>query len=205
MKDLSLLYSLRNDARAVDGEMAAQRGRFDRLKREKTRTITAFNLFQTPESIADRMARTLMHRISSESVVLEPSAGLGRLYRAMRGNLFNGRMLLIENAPQCMRELYDITSGDNVKLIQRDFLEVESLRFDGTIMNPPFKNGIDIKHILHALSMLNNGGRLVGLCYNGPRQNKKIKPLSIIWEELPIGSFKGSGTNANVCFFVIDK
>jgi 16S rRNA G1207 methylase RsmC len=44
-------------------------------------------------------------------------------------------------------------------------------------MNPPFANGDDIKHITHALKMLNPGGRLVAICANGPRQNDKLRSV----------------------------
>ena len=60
---------------------------------------------------------------------------------------------------------------------QADFLECNGDlgTFDRIVMNPPFANGDDIKHIMHALKMLKPGGRLVAICANGPRQNDKLK------------------------------
>lgn len=69
-------------------------------------------------------------------------------------------------------------------------------RFDRVVMNPPFENGADIKHITHALTMLKPGGRLVAICANGPRQNEQLRPLADTWEELPAGTFDGTGVRA---------
>jgi hypothetical protein len=72
-------------------------------------------------------------------------------------------------------------------------------------MNPPFKQGRDIVHIFHAMNQIEPGGRLVGLCYGGSRQERALRPLSILWEPLPPGSFKESGTRTSVVLLVIDK
>jgi hypothetical protein len=68
--------------------------------------------------------------------------------------------------------------------------------FDSVVMNPPFKDGADIKHIFHARSFLKQGGRLVAICAGGPRQTEKLKPLAETWEELPEGTFAGTGVHA---------
>jgi len=73
------------------------------------------------------------------------------------------------------------------------------------LMNPPFKMGADIKHTLHAYGLLNPGGVLVGLCYDGVKQNEKLIPLVDSWEVLPAKSFKESGTDANVILFKWSK
>jgi 16S rRNA G1207 methylase RsmC len=57
--------------------------------------------------------------------------------------------------------------------------------FDRIIMNPPFENAIDIKHIKHALTMLNPGGRIVALCAKGPRQREAFKVLPSIGRICP--------------------
>ena len=70
-------------------------------------------------------------------------------------------------------------------------------------MNPPFKNGEDIKHIKHAAAMLKPNGLLVALCANGPRQANQLKPLADTWEPLPAGSFKDQGTAVSVVLLTI--
>jgi predicted RNA methylase len=205
--DIMRLLHLREQTEAVGEEMRREAGRFEQLAdpASKPRAVSAFNLFQTPPAIADTMAGLLMDRISSESVVLEPSAGLGRLYSALRDAGHNGQVILVEQSAECCRELYEMTREDRrISIKQRDFLET-SQQVDGVIMNPPFKQGRDVKHVKHALSMLRPGGVLVGLCYDGVKQNKHIKPLADMWKPLPAGSFKSEGTRAGVVLFMIGK
>ncbi|MCP5006254.1 MAG: hypothetical protein GY941_20290, partial [Planctomycetes bacterium] len=72
-------------------------------------------------------------------------------------------------------------------------------------MNPPFKDGADIKHINHAFGMLKPGGRLVAICANGPRQQRTFKSKATLWKDLPEGSFKNQGTNVNTAMIILDK
>ncbi|ENO7736384.1 class I SAM-dependent methyltransferase, partial [Salmonella enterica] len=71
-----------------------------------------------------------------------------------------------------------------------DFLEYqpESL-WTKILMNPPFQHAQDIRHIQHALTLLEPGGILTAVCLNGPRQQKILRPLSDVWEPLPRGTF----------------
>jgi len=201
------LLHLREQNEAVGAEMIEEKKRFDRLAdpASKPRTVSAFNLFQTPPHIAAQMAALLLPELSPGSVVLEPSAGLGRLYRATREAGHAGPVVLAEQSPDCCRELYDMTREDRqVKLKQGDFLDMD-LEADAVVMNPPFKMGRDIKHILHAFDLLKPGGLLVSLCYNGVKQNKKLKPLADSWEVLPANSFKTEGTRAEAALLTIRK
>ena len=135
--------------------------------------------------------------------ILEPSAGLGRIYSGIKEN--NGEdITLIEQDASLCSELYKMTEADKeTKLLQGDFLSKDLDGFDIIIMNPPFKMGTDIKHINHALRMLNKGGLLIALCYDGVKQNKQLKPISDTWEALPENSFKDSGTSANINIITI--
>lgn len=192
------LRHLKEVTEARGEEMAAQRERFQRLAREDSapRAVSSFNLFQTPEEIADRMAALLPW-----GRTLEPSAGLGRLYRAVRYRS-DCPITLVEISPTCCAELYRETSGDgNAKLVQGDFLEMTPTTlgtYSSIVMNPPFKMGCDIKHIKHAATFLAPGGRLVALCANGPRQQATLRPWAESWEELPPKSFRAEGTGVSV-------
>ena len=90
------------------------------------------------------------------------------------------------------------------------FLGVQrrSRNFDRIVMNPPFTNGDDIKHIMHALKMLKPGGRLAAICANGPRQNDKLRPLvearGGIWEELSPDTFIGAGAGVRTVLLMLD-
>ncbi|WP_141679674.1 methyltransferase, partial [Klebsiella pneumoniae] len=71
-----------------------------------------------------------------------------------------------------------------------DFLEYHpDRRYTRIIMNPPFHRGDDIRHIRRALTLLEPGGILTGICLDGPRQQKALESLADVWEPLPRGTF----------------
>mgnify|MGYP000938006980 FL=1 len=168
------------------------------------RAVSAWQLFQTPEHVAASMvARALWNLPDLNTLrILEPSAGLGRIYRALRART-DAHITLIETAPQCAAELYRETEFDTAaKLTQADFLTVSADqvgRFDVVVMNPPFERGTDVKHIRHAQTLLNPGGRLVSLCYAGSVQRRTFENApGWTWNMLPAGTFRAEGTSADV-------
>lgn len=169
------------------------------------RAVIGFNLFQTPRLVASQMADLIRGHIVPGARVLEPSAGLGRLCEPLED--MKARWMMVEEAGECCNALKK--AFERAEVQNRDFLttSAEDLggEFDAVIMNPPFKQGRDIKHILHALGMLKTGGRLVSLCYNGTKQNERLKPIACEWRELPANSFREEGTGASVALLVIDK
>ena len=76
--------------------------------------------------------------------------------------------------------------------------------FDRIVMNPPFTNAQDVRHILHARQFLAPGGALVALCANGPRQRAALQHLATQWHDLPAGSFASEGTGVNVAMLVLE-
>lgn len=192
------------EARGEDMEAAAPR--FAQLADPLSapRVVSAWNLFQTPPELAARLAGIF----TTFGRTLEPSAGLGRLYRAVRAVNPSCQITLVDIAPDCCGELYRITEGDGAaQLVTGDFLtmgEDRLGRFDSIIMNPPFQRGADIRHINHARTLLAPGGRLVALCAAGPRQRAQLQPAASDWIELPAGSFKSEGTNVNAAVVVFD-
>ena len=200
----SRLFALRDQTRDVEETMIHERARFAAIERNETPpAVVAFNLFQTPEAIAAEMVDALGD-IDGASV-LEPSAGLGRLYRAIRRRSATCPVTLVELAPQCCEVLYSQTASDaNARLLQGDFIARDPIGlYDCIVMNPPFKRGLDVRHILHARTLLKPGGRLVALCYDGVKQNAKLKPIADSWRVLPANSFKESGTTAGVVMLTI--
>lgn len=201
------LRHLLETTEAKGEEMAEQRERFARLASDdaKPRVVSAFNLFQTPEPLAARVAGMF----TTFGRTLEPSAGLGRLYRAVRSINQNAEIVLVDQSPDCARELYLATTNDaNAKLVQADFLACDRSKlgaFDSIIMNPPFKMRTDVKHIKHAMTLLAPGGKLVSICANGPKQRSALIPLASAWIELPAGEFKTEGTSVATAIFVFDS
>lgn len=201
---INRLLDLQSENDKAGAEMIIENERFNRIRGEKPRAVSSFNLFQTPEAITERMTALLPFGITSPRI-LEPSAGLGNIYNTLFNRFYtSAEYVLIENSPECMKELYCMDLP--ATLLQRDFLTVSDIGlFDFIVMNPPFKNGVDIKHIKHAATFLKPGGTLVSLCANGPRQNAKLKPIADYWEVLPEKSFKCTGTNVSTIMLSIVK
>lgn len=201
------LLHLREQTEAAGERIADQRERFAALADPASapRVVSAFNLFQTPPELAARMAALLLDRVAIDAAILEPSAGLGRLYRAVRDAGHVGPVTLVDQSPDCCRELYQMTAEGGATLRQGDFLTMQLPAVAGVIMNPPFKQGRDIKHILHAAELLTPGGRLVALCYDGPRQRARLQPVASQWHDLPPDTFKCEGTRVAVSLLVIDR
>jgi phospholipid N-methyltransferase len=162
--------------------------------------VSAPQLFPTPRELAGRMAETA--DLFAGEKVLEPSAGTGNLIEAVISQgIFKSDICAVEiNKP-----LADSLQTNAGRVVCGDFLEQNGSlgKFDKIIMNPPFGNGADIQHILHARKFLNPGGLIVALCANGPRQREALQPIAASWEDLPAGSFKESGTGVNVALLTI--
>lgn len=146
-------------------------------------------LFVTPDHQCARLVD--LAGISDDDSILEPSAGTGAILRAIRAT-----------APDAVCDAVELNTGlcqhlrtefESINVICCDFLQylkfASSPRYSRIIMNPPFSHGADIKHILHACSLLKPRGVLTAVCLNGPRQNEILKPLSDHWEPLPRGTF----------------
>ena len=194
-----------------------ERTEFDAMKdslRAGVTVTTVPQLFPTPPEVAAQMIEAA--DLANGQSILEPSAGTGALLSAIILRLnslplsgtYGGGLVAVEInralADWLTRE-YELTPVHCA-----DFLTFERgpWKFDRIVMNPPFQNGDDIKHIRHALTMLKPGGRLVALCAAGPRQEATLRPLAEesggYWERLPDGSFAAQGTGVRVAMVVIE-
>lgn len=162
-------------------------------------SAAVWQLFPTPPEVVARMIDEA--RIREGDTVLEPSAGTGNIADAVRFDFPLNRLQCVEINQSLAVGL--LTKGHQVAA--GDFLAQNGNlgKFDVVLMNPPFENGADIKHIQHARGFLKPGGRLVALCANGPRQREALQPLAETWEELPKGAFKGAGTMVSAVMLTI--
>lgn len=180
----------------------------DNLNGEAVKTVVAPQLFPTPEKIAAKMVE--LAEIQPGETVLEPSAGSGNLVQAVVDSV-DTEVLAYEINQGLCSQLSNKFQPFKCCVKQADFLEITDFmgHYPKIIMNPPFENAADIKHIKHAVKFLAPGGRLVALCANGPRQNRELKTLAEgsggFWEVLPDGSFKNSGTMVNAALLVIEN
>lgn len=87
-------------------------------------------------------------------------------------------------------------------------------KFDKIIMNPPFSGGQDIKHLLHAWTMLKHGGVLVAIVSDSAMKNSyaRNKEFAAFLEEnkatvepLKQDTFKESGTPIATNLIVLEK
>lgn len=159
-------------------------------------------LFPTPAEIAQYMVE--LADLEPTHLVLEPSAGTGAIINALPPC---AELVAVEINNALCRRLNTMPAVS--RTIEADFLDCDGVLgaflFDRILMNPPFENGADIKHINHALTFLKPGGRLVAICANGPRQNEKLKPLADYWEDLPENTFEEQGTKVRTALLVINK
>jgi protein-L-isoaspartate O-methyltransferase len=185
--------------------VADHREAFDKMRESLAagvQVVTAPQLFPTPPALAARMAE--LAEVRPDDRVLEPSAGIGNLIAAVWGN-YRGTFAAVEINPQLANELRRRFPAIVVDCC--DFLTCNGDlgAFDRILMNPPFANGADIKHIMHARHMLKPGGRLVAICADGPRQREQLQPIATHWEDLPAGTFAEQGTNVNTALLVIQN
>lgn len=156
--------------------------------------ISAPQLFPTPPELAERMVRLAEIPLLGARM-LEPSAGTGAILTALgtRGGPVPIAIEINHQLAEQLRQRFPLA-----RVVCRDFLQCNGDlgTFDRILMNPPFENGIDVKHIEHARSMLAPGGLLVALCANGPRQQAALQPIAEYWEDLPAGTFAGTDVRA---------
>jgi protein-L-isoaspartate O-methyltransferase len=177
------------------------RNRARGLKGIKVEAVAAPYLFETPRALAARMAE--LADIKPGMRILEPSAGTGRIVEALPRSCY---VDAIEISYALVSRLRAQFSGPYYNVMQADFLAFDILtgpKYSRVLMNPPFDHGLDIKHIDHALELLAPGGRLVAICADGPKQQKRFYECS--YETLPPGTFLQAGTMVSSALVIIDK
>lgn len=196
------LRMLAEHTEAAGEKMDALRPRFDKMRnQDKANPIVSDQLFPTPPSLAARMVEAA--EVKPHHRILEPSAGTGRIVEQMDERQ---DVTAVEINKELCDNLWHRFADVRPMLMVycQDFLKFDrGLRYDRIIMNPPFRRGLDIKHILHARTLLKKGGVIVSLCYDGVMQNKKLRPMCDSWEVLPEGSFKSEGTGAGVALLTM--
>jgi protein-L-isoaspartate O-methyltransferase len=169
--------------------------------RAGVRVVSAPNLFPTPPDVARRVVELAEIGLGME--VLEPSAGTGNLIAAIRKAEPTATVTAVELVASLADHLRR-TFPQSVTVRAQDFLSIPTGRvFDRIVMNPPFDHGADIMHVEHAQHFLVEGGRLVAIVANGPRQREKFEPVAMVWIDLPPGTF--AGTNTRAAIVVIDS
>lgn len=179
------------------------------LETGKIDPVEKFGFFPTPKVLGRFLVN--MGQLDSDSLILEPSAGLGNLAE-----------LCSEIVPANQITCYEIQEA-NCKVLREkgfsvektDFMSVEPKAiYSHVIMNPPFEKQQDIDHILHAYQFLKPGGTLCAIMSFGVtfRSNKKTTDfrefLEIVGGKLienDPDAFKSSGTMARTVCIRLSK
>lgn len=183
-------------------------GELETLKEYRDR----FQFFPTPAKLADRLVE--LAELSHGQYVLEPSAGdgaiLDAIYRKIDTDFQAFKLMLyaLELDPKKADSL--ISRFPDVFSTCKDFLKLKTTGYDRIIMNPPFSNSQDVKHILYAYSCLKPNGRIVAIASSSvkTRQGKIYDELRSLEPEiidLEKDAFKESGTNVNAVILIIRK
>lgn len=124
------------------------------------------DFYPTPRSIINKMLSHIDFK--TINTVLEPSAGKGDLAEAIT-NKFKYNYSSWDKERQydidCIeidQNLQYILQGKKFRIVHNDFLTYNTYKqYDLICMNPPFSNGD--KHLLKAIQMQENGGKIVCL------------------------------------------
>jgi tRNA G10 N-methylase Trm11 len=137
--------------------------------------------------------------IKHGDMVLEPSCGCGRIMDAVKkqGAECIGFEIHAGRANEARQKGHNVIIGN--------FLEsVPTGDFDKVIMNPPFYGKHYYKHIDHAMKFLKERGVLVAVLPITARYDHDLIKGGI-WYDLPVGSFRESGTNVNTTILILRK
>lgn len=174
-------------------------------KRQSTAVSKDLQYYPTPQAVVDHVLRDF-YKIEGQKV-LEPSCGCGRFMDAlasMGANVF-GIEVDAGRAELCRQNGHRVMTAN--------FLEtVPNPVYDRVVMNPPFYGKHYAKHVIHALKFLKPGGILTAILPITARYDhgaldhllpagKWKQP----WSDLPVGSFRESGTNINTTILTLVK
>lgn len=163
-------------------------------------TAKDFGFFFTSAPLADRAVASADLRPGMK--VYEPSAGSGSL--ALRAAEIVG----LDNVFTCEyldRNVAKLRAAGLKNVIHGDFLEVEPQPiFDRIVMNPPFGNLQDVRHVEHAAKFLKPDGVLVAIMsrsfqYRTTKAAEKFRAFAdeslAEVDEIPAGAFREAGTD----------
>lgn len=174
--------------------LADEAGEKPDKKQTSTDVSKDLQFYPTPRKVIDRVLSSI--NITKDDRVLEPSCGDGAILDALAENGIHANGIEYDAG----RARQARAKGHSAQVA--NFLECEpDPRFDYVIMNPPFAGQHYVKHVEHAMKFLRAGGILIAILpANAWYKHKKLKGR---WTDLPMCSFRESGTNVNTGFITI--
>jgi predicted RNA methylase len=171
----------------------------------------ALQFFETPEALAEELVAAAY--ILNTHRVLEPSAGRGRIVRAVLTKTPSAIVYAVEIDGSKRADIIRSSVHDKYVFIgdfmQKDYDSI----FDRCVMNPPFSRRQDVDHVTRAFSMLRPGGRLVSVVSGSAmhRIDEKGEAFKALVKrcgssyDLPDGTFKESGTCVRASVVILNK
>ncbi|MFD1199557.1 DUF4942 domain-containing protein [Brucella gallinifaecis] len=157
-------------------------------RQESTAVAKDLQYYPTPQAVVDRVVGAI-YGLEGQRI-LEPSCGCGRFMDALRSA--GADVVGCEIDPVRV----SMCQAKGHRVMRMNFLEtVPKPEFDRVIMNPPFYGTHYAKHVNHALRFLKPGGTLTAILPVTARYDHGL--LDGRWDDLPVGSFRESGTNIN--------
>ena len=174
----------------------------------KATSARAAGFFETPPQLVAELVAVA--QILPEHHVLEPSAGHGAIAVRLLELVGADNLTVVELLDEHCRVLRD----RGLNPIQAGFLTADlDGPFDRVVMNPPFDQRQDVRHVAHAFSLLAPGGRLVavmaeGVTYRDDQATRNIWALIDAHGSVttnPARSFAASGTDIGTVTVLLDK
>jgi predicted RNA methylase len=148
----------------------------------------------TPLKVVERLIE--YSQIDNNSIVLEPSAGIGNIADQIKA---------ITNNVDCieyMNHFSELLKMKKHNVVSDDIMQYNRFNYyDAVIMNPPFSE--EIEHIKHAYKTLKAGGKLISITspswtFNNNRKSQEFREWfesvgGEILEELESGTFEMTG------------
>lgn len=191
------------------------------------------SFYPTPQWLAYRMVG--LTELFGGDCVLEPSAGSGALVEEIIAKIEPYishiqpiKITMVEVYPKARQILLDKFAAFNdsqsepwIALADEgDFMAFDPPdnewspggKFSTVIMNPPFSNRQDVKHVKRAYDLLEDGGRLVAVVSSGSVGSEYSPTPFREWveergwiERVESGAFKNVGTMTNTCLIIVNK
>lgn len=166
-------------------------------KQASTELTKDLQFYPTPKAVIERVLDEV--HLPKGSHCLEPSCGEGAIMEALRkrGHEVVGIEYHPGRADTCRQKGFAVHTGN--------FLEVPpAAKYDAVVVNPPFYRTTWAKHVQQAAEWLKPGGRIIAIL-PATAEGSKLLPKGGIWTDLPMGSFRESGTNVNTGFYLWSK
>lgn len=161
--------------------------------------------YPTPADVAERLVREA--NVHEHDTVLEPSAGVGDLARAI---LARGASVVAVEVDEDRHARLSALRG-RIETVRANFLQLPQRPvYSKVVMNPPFYGVHWIAHVVHAFGFLAPGGELVAVVpataeTGTSRQHEEFRAWALeraerrwcLFQDLPLDSFVASGTRVN--------